>query len=142
MVLQKILAVALILLLFPFSVFALNDIQFTTDTDIQLLTKDTAVLSTITVQASGVISNVLIETNYIDVTLDNGSTLTLSTADNVYFMATVQSGSGDSISPTCPLKSISILSAANVVVRIELISNPPACSINNGNNGNGNGNNK
>lgn len=127
-VIQKITVAGLLFLIFPFSVFAINDVQFAADTDIQILTADTSVLSTVTAQTGGAVSNVVIETNYMDVTLDNGSSVTFSTVDNVYFRATVQSGSGSVVTPSCPLKTISLSSVANTVVRIELIAAIPQCN--------------
>lgn len=125
---MKIILALLTFFVHPFSLFAVNDIQFTTGVDTQLITNDTATSAIISAESNGIVSSMLIESNSIDITLDNGSAITFSTADDVYFVATVQSGTGENITPACPQQSISLSATGNVTIRLEISSGIPACA--------------
>ncbi len=107
------------------AVFAVNDVQVTDNTDFQTNTSDTAVLTTITAAAGGQVTNFDVESNFIDITLDNSSsvTFTVSTA-NRFFKITKQSGSNNyTVTPTCPTTSATLAgTGAQVILRLELTS--------------------
>ncbi len=133
-------ASALIILLIPFQVFALNDVQITASFVFELKTSDTIVDTTINTTATGQVTNFNVNLNYIDITLDNASEVTFNTAvGGQYIKITKQSGSNDyTVNPTCPTTSATLRgNGAQVVLRLEVLTTnlcpnfaPVASSVN------------
>lgn len=112
-------------------VVASNEVTIDGVVDFELYTADNAILTTILGQPGGLVSDMLVESNYIDVTLDNTSTLTMdTTAAGQYFRVTKASGSNDyTVSPSCYTSHIEMNgSGATTVLKVEVIATPPACS--------------
>jgi hypothetical protein len=111
--------------------FAINDVNITEITNFSLDTFDTATPTTIRALAGGVATNLYVETNYIDLTIDNLSDITFSTtvAGN-YLKITKQSGSSDyTLSPACPTTSVKITgTGAQVVFRLQVYTTDQ-CSV-------------
>lgn len=109
----------------PLGALAVNDVQSTGDTDFQLNTADTSVLTTITVSSGGQATFFDVPTNYIDITLDNSSDLTFNVATpNRFFKITKQSGSNSfTVSPSCPTNSVTLKgTGAQVVLRLQVFT--------------------
>src|SRR3989304_1090895 len=78
----------------PFFVSAVNESQFTATTNFSINTSNTAVPTTISVSASSQVTLLNVQSNYIDLTIDNLSSITFSVAtSNRYFKVTKQTGS-------------------------------------------------
>lgn len=114
---------AVIFFLSSSAVFAINDVNITDVTNFDLNTADTAAATTIEAQTGGVATNLYVESNYIDITIDNLSAITFNTtvAGN-YLKITKQSGSNDyTLVPTCPTATATITgTGAQVVLRLQV----------------------
>ena len=126
------LLVSLALLAPVFSVWAANDVTSVGPTDFEILTTDTAVLKTVVEANGGVTTAFDVQSNYIDITLDNGSSAQFNTDGTVFFNIEKQSGTDNySITPACPTTS-AILAGTGpgpVVLRMRVYLNPPECDI-------------
>jgi len=113
------------LALLPFFALAINDVQISDNTNLELNTFDTAVVTTIVASSGGQITNFDVQSNYIDVTFDNLSSVTLTTTVGGQFLKiTKQSGSDDyTVSPSCPTTSATLTgTGATVVLRLEVLT--------------------
>ncbi len=145
--LKKISIVSIGFLLAPIMALAVNDAQISGTTNFSFLTSDTASPGII-FATSGQFTNIDVNSNYADVTLDNSSDVTfVASTSGVYFKVTKISGSNSySVSsPSCPTTTINLSgSGATSVVRLELLttyscvistsstSTPPASPVNAG----------
>ena len=68
-----------LLLVLPNLALAINDVTINGTVTFELLTGDTAAATTIVASPGGLVTNLDVESNYIDITLDNTSTITLNT---------------------------------------------------------------
>jgi hypothetical protein len=133
-----LLSLSMVMVL-PLTVLAANDLTVNGDITIDLTTTDTASSETITLSSGSVLTSINIESNYVDVSLDNGSDLTLTTDGSIYFDAlTEQSGSGAAY-PSCPSSSnsLNITSTGTAVVRVSIVAVDPACGTPSGSGGGG-----
>ena len=109
----------------PFRIFAINDVQITDVTNLQILTSDTSSPTTIFLGAQSQGTNFSVNSNYIDITLDNSSSMTfITTVSGQYFKIIKESGSNDySLSPSCPT-TIATLNGtgARTVLRLEVVT--------------------
>ena len=125
-IVKKSLAIAVISLssvALPLQAFAVNDVSIANNTDFQIETSDTAVLTTITASAGGQVTNFDVQADYIDITIDNASTVTFTVvAPSRFFKVTKQSGStAFTVTPSCPTTSATLTgTGAQVVLRLEL----------------------
>ncbi len=102
---------------------AVNDVQIIGDTDFQVNTSDTATLTTVTAAAGGQITNFDVESNFIDITLDNASSIVFTvTTPSRFIKITKQSGSNNyTITPSCPTTSATLAgTGAQVILRLEI----------------------
>ena len=133
---KKIALSAALVLLMPFLVFAVNDVSFNGITSFQLYTIDgTPVLTSIVAGSTTApwqqVTSLSVQSNYIDVTLDNLSSITFNTtAANKYLQITKQSGSDNyTISPACVTSQATLTgTGAQVVLRVEVTSTVPGCA--------------
>ncbi len=103
--------------------FAINDVTITDVTNFDLNTADTAAATTITAATGGVATNLYVESNYIDITIDNLSAITFNTTvGGNYLKITKVSGSSDyTLVPTCPTTTATITgTGAQVVLRLQV----------------------
>ncbi len=121
----RILIINFIVILFslPFSVLASNEVSITDVTNFDLLTTDTAAPVSVVVSAGGQATNFNFESNYIDITFDNLSTITLNVfGGNRFLKITKQSGTNDyAVAPACPTDTATLSgTGASVVLRLEV----------------------
>lgn len=135
------LIVCLLILFFFGKVYAVNDFSLNGDVNFQLYTIDGGpLLTTIVGKNGGQATFINVENNYIDITLDNASTLTFNTSTtNQYFKITKQSGSNDyTLSPTCITNTVTMTgTGATVVLRLEVTTIKPSCAGSGGGGGGG-----
>lgn len=118
----------LIFLLLPLSVFAINDVTSVGPTNFEILSTDTAVLKTVVEANGGVTTAFDVQSNYIDITLDNASNAQFDTDGTVFFNITKQSGTNNySVVPACPTTSVTLAGtgAGPVVLRMRVYLTPP-----------------
>ncbi|TSC95249.1 MAG: hypothetical protein CEN87_261 [Parcubacteria group bacterium Licking1014_1] len=120
-----IFIVAFILLPFFVLAVAVNDAHVGDNTNFELNTFDTAVLTTIVAFSGGQVTNFDVQSNYIDITLDNLSSITFTTTVGGQFLKIIkQSGSDDyTISPSCPTTTATLTgTGATVILRLEVLT--------------------
>lgn len=103
--------------------FAINDVTITDITNFNLNTADTAAPTTITASAGGSVTNLYVETDYIDITIDNLSTITFNTtvAGNYLKVAKVSGSNDYTVAPTCPTTTATITgTGAQAVLRLQV----------------------
>ncbi len=118
-----VLTTVAILLTTPFGALAINDVTLNGIISFNILTADTAAATTILAQSGGQVTQLDIQLNYIDITLDNASTITFdTTAAGEYIRISKQAGSNDyTVSPTCPTTTATLTgTGAQVVLRLEI----------------------
>ncbi len=123
--------ILLVFFLIPLNqAWAINDVISVGPTNFEILSTDTAVLKTV-VEANGGITTVFeVQSNYIDITLDNGSNAQFNTDGTVFFNITKQSGTNNyNIAPACPTTSVTLsgTGAGPVVLRMRVYASPPPC---------------
>jgi hypothetical protein len=109
----------------PILAFAANDVQINNPTNFDILKADNSAPSTVVTGSSGQVANFDVHSNYIDITLDNFSSVTFNTITSLTFIKiTKESGSNSySINPACPTTTASLSgSGATVVLRLETFS--------------------
>ncbi|MFZ5365085.1 MAG: hypothetical protein ACOZBH_02720 [Patescibacteria group bacterium] len=120
-----------LLLGYPFAVFGINDISFSSNTNLEVNTIDASpTLATVIAQNGSLATNIDIQSNYIDITLDAGSSIAFSTSSSSqYLKITKQSGSNAyTTSPACITNSVTMNgTGATVVLRLEVTSINPGC---------------
>lgn len=120
---KKLFLLSVIVCFFPTMTLAVNDLSFTDDTDFDLLTADNATSVQFKISAGGQVTNIDVQSNYFDLTIDNFSDLDFNmvTAGR-YFKITKISGSNDyTLLPTCPLNTFSLNgTGATVVLRLQV----------------------
>lgn len=127
---KLIIALFLASLMPIFPIFAINDVISVGPTNFEILSTDTAILKTIVEADGGVVTAFDVQSNYIDVTLDNGSSAQFNTDGTVFFNITKQSGTNNYIiTPTCPGTSVTLSGngVGPVVLRMRVYTNPPPC---------------
>jgi N-acetyl-anhydromuramyl-L-alanine amidase AmpD len=104
---------------------AINDVQISDNTNFELNTYDTATLTTIVASSGGQVTYFDVEPNYVDITLDNLSTVIFTTtAGGQYLKIIKQSGSDNyTVSPSCPTTTVTLTgTGAVVVLRLEVLT--------------------
>ena len=118
-----VLIIAATLLVAPFLVQAINDVTINGIVNFNLLTADTAIPTTVLASAGGQVTLLDVQSNYIDITLDNTSTITFNTtAPSRFIRITWQSGSVNyTVAPVCPTTTVTLTgTGAQVVLRLEV----------------------
>jgi hypothetical protein len=123
---KKFSLLAILLLVFPISVFAVNDLTFDENVTVEITTTDEADDVTFMVASGSNFTEIDVNDTYVDLTLDAGSDLIVLSDGESYFEFEVQSGSGSDI-PECPNDNVRITSEANTVVRLTMLSVDPGC---------------
>jgi hypothetical protein len=123
-----IYTLAAILMVAPFLVKAVNDVTINGIVSFDLLT-DTAAPTTVLASAGGQVTLLDVQSNYIDITLDNLSTITFNTtAPGQYLKITPASGPGFTAAPACITTTVTLTgTGATTVVRLEVTSTAPIC---------------
>jgi hypothetical protein len=124
------LIIAVILLSAPFSVLAINDVTINGTVTFELLTGDTAAPITVVAASGGLITNIDVQSNYLDITLDNTSTITLNTAGpGLYFNLLTGADPRYSATLNCPPTHLVLTGlGAQIVVRVEVITTYTPCT--------------
>src|SRR3972149_10479149 len=76
---KKLFITIIIFFSAPFFALAVNDVSISDNTNFELNTSDTAVLTTVVASSGGLVTNFDVHPNYIDITLDNLSIVTWTT---------------------------------------------------------------
>ncbi len=138
----QIMTIALLLVM-PSFAFAVNDVTLNANTNFELNTIDAIPsLTTIVGLNGGQVTNLDIQSKYIDITLDNASNITFNTTlATQYFTINKQSGSDAyTTSPSCITNQITLAgTGAAVVLRLQVTSTVPACAGGGGGGGGGGG---
>lgn len=124
------LTMAAILLITPILVQAVNDVTINGIVSFNLNTIDLVpVATTILASAGGQVTNLNVQANYIDITLDNLSTITFNTtAPGQYFKLTPASGANFTSAPACISTTVTLNGiGATAIVRLEVTSTAPVC---------------
>ncbi len=122
---EKLIIFIAAILSAPFFVLAANDVQIVNDANFELNTLDTSALTAITASSGGQVTNFNVQPNYIDITLDNLSSVVFTTTTGGQFFKIVkQSGSDDyTVSPSCPTASAALTgTGATVILRLEVLT--------------------
>ncbi len=133
---RKIYLAILILLLLPSLVLAVNDIDLNAITAFQLFTIDAGPVLTTVVAGSVTppwqqVSSLSVQNNYIDITLDNASSITFNTTSGgQYLQITKQGGSNDyTVSPSCVTSQATLTgTGGTVTLRLQVTSTLPGCA--------------
>lgn len=115
--------IAAILLATPFLAQAVNDVTINGIVNFQILTADTAVLTTVIASAPGQVTLLDVQSNYIDITLDNLSSITFNTtAPSQYIRISKIAGSNNyTIAPSCPTTNATLTgTGATVTLRLQI----------------------
>lgn len=102
-----------------------NELQFTKDVDVNFATADTGVLTRVVESSGAKVSFVDVRTDYMEITLDAGSLMTLTAVGaNRRLVITRQSGSHDfSVSPSCPTTTATLSgTGATTVLRVQVVT--------------------
>jgi len=106
-------------------VLAVNDVQVTGNSNFELNTFDTSVLTTIVASSGGQVTNFDVQSNYIDITLDNSSTVTFTTTVGGQYLKIIhQSGSSNyTVTPSCPTTTVTLIgTGATAILRLEVLT--------------------
>jgi hypothetical protein len=126
-----LVAVLFVVLCVIGTVYAINDVTIDGIVNFELNTADNNVFTTVLGQPGGLVNEITVESNFMDVSFDNASVLELDTTEpNRYFRVTKISGSNDyTILPACYTTHVAFAgTGATVGLRVEVISTPPSCS--------------
>jgi hypothetical protein len=135
------LSLSAVLPMHAFAIPLINDVHITGAVDFQTNTADTAVLATMTAPSGGQVTNFNVQSNYIDITLDNASNVTFNIAAlKGFFRVTPLGGlTNYTISPSCPTTNVTLTgTGAQMVVRLEVFTTNN-CPTGGGGGGNGGG---
>lgn len=113
----------------PFSIMAINDVSINGLINFELLTADTAVLTNVVASAGGLVTSIDVQSNYLDITLDNTSTITLATtgAGN-YFNVVTAPDIRYSATLNCPPTNLVLTGlGAQIIVRVQVITTYTPC---------------
>lgn len=104
--------------IFPTMALAVNDLSFTEDTNFDLLTADTGAAVQFQILSGGQVTNIDVQSNYLDLTIDNlsGLDFDMVTASRYFKVTKISGSSAYSLSPTCPLDNFSVQGTGAVVV--------------------------
>lgn len=110
-----------------FLAFATNDVQITESTSFNILTSDSTAGVVVTVAAGGQATYFDVQLNYIDITVDNLSTITFSVDSTYYLSILKQSGSNDyALNPTCPTTTGTLTgTGVQSVLRLQVVKTDP-----------------
>jgi hypothetical protein len=117
-------------LVFSSVCYAVNDVEITELVNFDFDTADTSSFTSVLGQPLGINTEINLEPNYMEVSMDNTSTITLNTTNaGEYFKITKLSGSNDyTISPTCYSTQVQFDgTGANVIFKVEVITTAPSC---------------
>jgi putative peptidoglycan binding protein len=131
----KIYLAILILILLPALVMAVNDVVVNGITAFQLYTIDASPVLTSVVAGSVTppwqqATTIDVQNNYIDITLDNASSITFNTTSGgQYLQINKQAGSNDyTISPACVTSQATLTgTGGTVTLRLRVTSTVPGC---------------
>jgi hypothetical protein len=126
---KKLFIIGVIFLVVPFLASAVNDVVINGIVSFDLLTADTAAPTTILASAGGQVTNLDVQSNYIDIILDNLSDITFNaTVGGEYLKITPASGANFTVTPACPTTIAQIQgTGATVTVRLEVTTIAPVC---------------
>jgi hypothetical protein len=113
-----------------FYISAANDVTSVGPTNFEILSTDTVALKTIVEANGGIVTSLDVQSNYIDVALDNGSSAQFNTDGTVFFNIAKQSGADNyEITPACPTTSVTLsgIAAGTSVLRVRVYADLPAC---------------
>ncbi len=102
-----------------------NELQFTKDVDVNFVTSDTGVLTRVVESSGGKVSFVDVRADYMEITLDAGSLMTLTAVGaSRRLVITRQSGSHDfSVSPSCPTTTATLSgTGGTAVLRVQVVT--------------------
>jgi len=118
-----------ILLIVPFLAQAVNDMTLNGIVNIDLLTGDTAAPTTILASGGGQVTQLDVQANYIDITLDNLSSVTFNTtAPGNYFNILTAPDLRYTATLNCPPTQLTLTgTGATIVVRIEVNTTYAPC---------------
>ncbi|MDD5341646.1 MAG: hypothetical protein PHC97_04425 [Patescibacteria group bacterium] len=129
---KKCFKIGLLILLFlPLAAGAVNDVSSVGPTVFQLLTTDTIVLKDVVLSNGALVTNLSVQTNYIDITIDSGSHATFTTDGTSYIsVVKISGGTNYGLVPICPLTTVALsgTAGAGVILRLTLTSAAPVCS--------------
>lgn len=114
-----------VILMSPFFALAVNDVSIVNNTNFQLNTADTAILTTVVATLGGQVTNFDIQSNYIDITVDNLSSVTLTPIVGGQFLkVTKQSGSNNYTGSSLCSTGLTLNgTGATVILRLEVLAN-------------------
>lgn len=128
---KNLVVLAVIFSMVSLTVRAANDVQISASTNFSLVTSDTAAAAVVVVNNGGQATNLEIQNNYIDITLENLSNITFNAITaGQYLKITKLSGSNDyAVNPTCVTTSAILTgSGAPVILRLEVITSD-SCTV-------------
>lgn len=110
---------------------AANEFVLNEDVNFSLLTTDTATSTIIVGLNGGAVVSFTIETNFLDLTMENGSSIIFDSSSNFTFTVTKQSGSDSfTVTKTCRgglTSRVTLAATDNVVLRVQ-VSSTQACA--------------
>ena len=124
---KKFSLLVLLLLVFPLSVFAANDLTFDEHVTVEITTTDEADDTTFLFAAGSTLTQVEINADYVDLTLDAGSDFIVASVGDEYFEFEVISGSGANLPDCAATGTVNVTSTGSTVVRMTLLSVDPEC---------------
>lgn len=123
---KKFFILLVICFCFPGIILAANDLSFDQDVTVEINTYDLGDAVTIEVLLGSEVSEMVLEENYIDLSLDSGSRITFQNDGDTYFAAEKISGFGENF-PACSEEQFTISSRNTAVVRLFVLSERPYC---------------
>jgi len=114
------------MLALPHVTLATNDFVLDADTHFSLMTADTGAPTTLVGLNGARVVSLSADTSFLEITMENGSSITFDSNDNLTFTAIKQSGSGNfTARKSCPTNSMSRISLSatdTVVLRLQVSS--------------------
>lgn len=114
----------------PFIANAANDLTFVGTPVFLFNTSDTAVPVSVTGSNGGVVTAITVDTNFMNVTVDSGSSATWTIPSGYYFNYTHQSGSVSNytVTPSCLTQTLNVSATGNAVFKVTVSTVAPSCS--------------
>lgn len=116
----------ILVLIIPLIILAANEVTLDANTNFSLITTDTATTTTIIGLSGGTVASLTAETNYLDITMENGSSISFDSNSNFTFSVRKQSGSDNyNVSKSCPTNAksrVTLVATGSVVLRLQVAS--------------------
>lgn len=126
---MKKILLALMIALVPTFVFAVNEVTLNADVFFLINTTDTNAQVTVTGKNGGVFTSLTVDANFMDVSLDNGSSVTFTVPSGYYFNVAKQSGTNSyTLSPSCITNSVTMSATDTVILRLTVDTSAPSCA--------------